>query len=706
MRRRSRLLRCLQSAAVASLVLGLPAAARAERLTGTLRIVHADDLRHGRSHDSYLLQTASGSVPLKVSGRDLEQLAGQRVEVSGTPSGDALLVDPGSNALDSVDASSPTQGTGVHSVAVILFTGAWGGTVPTAAQADQVVFSGSSSVNAFYREESWGKLSLRGAVFGPYVIPDGDAGCSFARFGDDALAQARAHGQNVDGYQHYLFVFPYTAQCQWAGVAELPGTRTWVNGELDLRVVGHELGHNFGLHHAASLSCADGAGKAAQLTDSCSQDEYGDPFDNMGMGADGTRQLNAWHKQQAGWLSNAAMQTVTASGTYNVAPLESASGPIGLRIPRPGRADSLWVDFRQPFGSFDTYAPTDPAVNGVLLHVDPDTTQIEQSRLLDATPETTTFADASLTAGRTFVDGGTGIRVTTLSVSPLGAVVRVSLDGSGAGASPPSVPSGLRAARSGSSVALGWLPSSDDLAVAGYQVFRDGAAQPVGSTSATSYTDELAGSGPHSYVVRAFDGDGNLSAPSAAASVSDGLRAVALGSPTRLHAAVKLQRGRLVAALSWTASAGASSYEVLRGGETLATVTRPAFTDTTFAAYTALAGARYAVRAIDADGRVSAPSSGFLLRRPGAPKLRLTGHRLHHAGSVRRLLATVRLVDVLRPARCSYRLNDGGWRACPWRAGDDVTIARTVQSRRGTVLLSVRVTAADRRSLTRTFRVR
>jgi hypothetical protein len=705
--RRPLLVRCLQSALAASLVLGLPAVARAEKLSGTLRIVHADDLRHGTSRDSYLLQTANGSVPLKVSGRDLEQLAGRRVVVSGRPNGDALQVSPGPAALDSVDAVSPTQGTGVHSVAVILFTGAWGGSVPSPAQADQVVFSGANSVNAFYREESWGKLSLRGAVFGPYVIPDGDAGCNFARFGDDALAQARAHGQNVDGYQHYLFVFPYTAQCQWAGVAELPGTRTWVNGELDLRVVGHELGHNFGLHHAASLSCADATGRAAQLTDSCSQDEYGDPFDNMGMGADGTRQLNAWHKEQAGWLGASAMQTVTAGGTYTVAPLEqSASGPIGLRIPRPGRADSLWVDFRQPLGSFDTYGPADPVVNGVLIHVDPDVTQIEQSRLIDATPETTTFADASLTAGRTFVDGGTGIRITTLSVSPLGAVVRVSLDGSGAGVSPPSVPTGLRAARTDSSVALTWLPSSDDIAVAGYQVFRDGVAQPIGSTSVPSFTDELAGDASHSYVVRAFDGDGNLSAPSAAASVSDGLRAVVLGSPSRLRAVLELKRRKLVASLTWTPSAGASSYEVLRGGERLGTVTRPGYIDTTFLAYSAVASARYTVRAVDADGHRSAPSAQLVLHRPRPPKLRLTGHRLRHAGAVRRLLATVRLVDVLRPARCRYRLNGGAWRACPPRAGDDVTIARTVHGRRGTVLLGVRVTAADRRSLTHTFRVR
>src|SRR4051812_18402115 len=436
----------LQTAALACAVLALPAAAQAERLTGTLRAIHFDDPAHGVSRNSYLLQTPSGSVPLRTGSADLLQLAGERVQVSGQPNGDALVVSGGAGGLQSLVAAPNTLGLGSHSVAVILLTGTWGGSVPTPAQADATIFSGSSSVNAFYQEESWGKLSLTGAVFGPYAVPDGDAGCPFTRFGDDALAQARAHGQAVDGYQHYLFVFPYTPQCQWAGVAELPGTRTWVNGELDLRVVGHELGHNFGLNHAASLSCNDGSGKGAQLTDSCNQDEYGDPFDNMGMGADGPRQLNAWHKEQAGWVDASAMQTVSASGDYTVAPLEqNQRGPIGLRVPRPGRADSLWIDFRQPAGAFDAYPATSPAVNGVLLHVDPDVTQVEQSRLLDATPDTTSFADASLTPGHSFTDSGTGIRVTTLSVSPLGAVVHVSLDGSGAGVSPPTAPSGLRA---------------------------------------------------------------------------------------------------------------------------------------------------------------------------------------------------------------------------------------------------------------------
>jgi hypothetical protein len=95
-----------------------------------------------------------------------------------------------------------------------------------------------------------------------------------------------------------------------------------------------------------------------------------------------------------------------------------------------------------------------------------------------------------------------------------------------------------------------------------------------------------------------------------------------------------------------------------------------------------------------------------VLRRPGAPTLRLTRHLLRHSGAGRQLRATVRLVDVLRPARCRFRVNAAAWAACPGGTADDVTIARPVPSRHGTVLLALRVSGADGRALTRTFRVR
>jgi chitodextrinase len=86
----------------------------------------------------------------------------------------------------------------------------------------------------------------------------------------------------------------------------------------------------------------------------------------------------------------------------------------------------------------------------------------------------------------------------------------------------PSVPAGLAAAASvADRVDLSWSPSTDDVGVAGYGVYRDGGATPISSTSATSFSDTgLAAGSTHSYRVDAVDGAGNRSARSGAVSAT------------------------------------------------------------------------------------------------------------------------------------------------------------------------------------------
>jgi chitodextrinase len=84
----------------------------------------------------------------------------------------------------------------------------------------------------------------------------------------------------------------------------------------------------------------------------------------------------------------------------------------------------------------------------------------------------------------------------------------------------PSVPTGLTASGVTSSQAtLSWQASTDNVAVAGYRVFRDSVL--VGTTSATSHTvTSLSANTTHSFTVSAFDAAGNNSAQSAARSVT------------------------------------------------------------------------------------------------------------------------------------------------------------------------------------------
>ncbi|HZI05435.1 MAG TPA: carbohydrate binding domain-containing protein, partial [Archangium sp.] len=84
----------------------------------------------------------------------------------------------------------------------------------------------------------------------------------------------------------------------------------------------------------------------------------------------------------------------------------------------------------------------------------------------------------------------------------------------------PSVPSGLAApSKTATSVSLTWTASTDASGIAGYDVYRNGSL--VGSPGSASYTDNgLSAGTTYSYTVRARDTAGNVSALSAALSVT------------------------------------------------------------------------------------------------------------------------------------------------------------------------------------------
>jgi chitodextrinase len=86
---------------------------------------------------------------------------------------------------------------------------------------------------------------------------------------------------------------------------------------------------------------------------------------------------------------------------------------------------------------------------------------------------------------------------------------------------PPSVPANLKAvATSETQVNLTWNASTDNVGVAGYQVYRDG-KQLATVTSGTSYGDaSVNASTTYSYAVKAYDAAGNVSLASGTATVT------------------------------------------------------------------------------------------------------------------------------------------------------------------------------------------
>ena len=154
------------------------------------------------------------------------------------------------------------------------------------------------------------------------------------------------------------------------------------------------------------------------------------------------------------------------------------------------------------------------------------------------------------------------------------------------------------------SVTLTWTAATDNIAIKGYQVWRDN--KLLGETSTEGFVDNtLQSSGKYSYKVMAVDTSGNLSAASAALSVTtkDGTGPT---TPTGVIAEV-LTPTQIV--LTWEPASdnvGVASYRILRNGVQIGTSTQTRFTDSKAIQNTLY---RYQVVALDAAGNTSAPSA-------------------------------------------------------------------------------------------------
>jgi chitodextrinase len=86
----------------------------------------------------------------------------------------------------------------------------------------------------------------------------------------------------------------------------------------------------------------------------------------------------------------------------------------------------------------------------------------------------------------------------------------------------PTVPTGLNATNvTGTTVTFDWTPSTDDVSVTGYNVYRNGTQ--VGTSTSTAYTDSgLTASTAYAYTVSAYDSAGLTSAQSTALNVTTG----------------------------------------------------------------------------------------------------------------------------------------------------------------------------------------
>lgn len=444
----------------------LPVPATAEPATvaeGRLEVLVEDHPSGSRMR--HTLETAQGRLELRVRGKRRDWVHGTRLRVRGVRSGGVMALDgsdPG--AVTVLSAAAPTAVSGEQRVAVLLVNFQDNPVQPyTVAQAQDVVLA---QANGYFRENSFQRTWLTGSTHGWFTLPMASS-CLTSDIASAARQAAAAAGIDLNGVSRVIYVFPRNAACGWSGVGSVGGAsgEVWINGRLELKVVAHELGHNFGLQHAHASDC-----DATPLGPNCVLQEYGDVADVMGNTSAG--HLGSFHKERLGWLgagTSSPITVVEATGSYVLGPYESGGTDAkALKIlkgidPLSGARTWYYVEFRQPIG-YDAaltgiYASN--LVNSLLVRVATEGDR-NSSQLLDMTPDTVpTFdmGDAALTYGQVFTDSAAGVAIHLESLSTDRATVRVTLSAAGCVQAPPTVGLGASGAAVSAGAAVGYTLS-------------------------------------------------------------------------------------------------------------------------------------------------------------------------------------------------------------------------------------------------------
>jgi chitodextrinase len=182
--------------------------------------------------------------------------------------------------------------------------------------------------------------------------------------------------------------------------------------------------------------------------------------------------------------------------------------------------------------------------------------------------------------------------------------------------SPPTIPQSLRTTGQGTTtVALAWNRSTDNVGVAGYEVFRDNVAVanvpvPPGNPAVVSHTVTGVGvASTHQYKVRAFDASENASGDSNRITVTTRSNpdTTPPNAPTNLH--VVGTPTVTTISLGWnvpTDNVGVTGYRVYRGAMLVGSPSSTAFLDQGLSPSTSYT---YTVTAVDAEENESAPSA-------------------------------------------------------------------------------------------------
>lgn len=394
---------------------------------GELEVIYEDS--PGRGRLLHFINVGGRRLQVRFTHQPPQTLrTGMRVAISGVQVGETLEMNAGDSiSVASGSAQVAASSMGQHRVLVMMVNFQDKQTQPFTREQAQAVMFGTT--NDYFREASYGQTWLSGDVYGWYTIPVSSTTCDTTAISNYAQQAAASAGANLAAYDHFVYAFPQNA-CAWQGRGSVGGTpsQAWINEWFELGIVGHELGHNFGLYHSRSMDCG-----SSSIGSNCTTNEYGDLFDLMG-GANSAH-FNVYQKERLGWVNsgiNAPITTVTTSGTYWLDSYATGSmNSKGLKIlkstdPVTGMKTWYYIERRAPFG-FDSFVAGNQNIsNGVIVRTGSESSG-QDTYLLDMTPATSSWYDPALTVGQSFTDIDARVTVAILSADAAGALVSVTV---------------------------------------------------------------------------------------------------------------------------------------------------------------------------------------------------------------------------------------------------------------------------------------
>ena len=179
-----------------------------------------------------------------------------------------------------------------------------------------------TDLNSYYREMSYNLMSIAPAGGGSVItevlrLPEASTAYdnNFTKLIDDTRAVAANAGYAPTSFDSDVVFTGTKPFLVFGALSYVGGPGTWIgNSNFNVGVLGHELGHTLGLPHASFWNTGDQSSIGPGT-----REEYGDPFDSMGVPGGNTSHFNAYFKHFVGWISDADAPVAASNGVYRIA---------------------------------------------------------------------------------------------------------------------------------------------------------------------------------------------------------------------------------------------------------------------------------------------------------------------------------------------------------------------------------------------------